>query len=130
MSDPIADLLTRLRNSSRARQRFIDIEWSKIKEAIVKVLKEKGFVAQYLVKEEKKKSMMRIFLKYGTSNEPLIQELKRMSKPSCRHYISYREIPKVRGGIGIAILSTPFGVLEGMQAREKKAGGELLCLVY
>lgn len=130
MSDPIADLLTRLRNSSKARQRFIDIEWSKMKEAIVKVLKEKGFIAQYLVKEEKKKSVMRIFLKFGQGNMPLIQELKRMSKPSCRKYISYRDIPKVRGGIGIAILSTHLGVIEGMQAREQKAGGELLCLVY
>lgn len=130
MSDPVADLLTRLRNASHAKQRFVDINWSTIKESIVKVLKETGFVSQYLIKEERKKSQMRIFLKYSPDQEPLLQELTRVSKPSCRRYISYRKIPKVRGGIGIAILSTPRGILEGVQAREQKVGGELLCLVY
>jgi small subunit ribosomal protein S8 len=130
MSDPIADLLTRLRNSSRARQRFVDIDWSHMKEAIVKILKDKGFVSQYLVKEEKKIKTMRIFLKYAGQQEPVMQELKRVSKPSCRQYISFREIPKVCGGLGIAILSTSQGVLEGGEARARKAGGEILCLVY
>lgn len=129
MQDPIADLLTRLRNSSRARKRFVDIRWSGIKESIIKILKDKGFVAHYLIKEEEKKAVMRIFLKYA-GQELILQELVRISKPGQRHYISYRDIPKVRGGTGITILSTPQGLMEGSEAREKKMGGEYLCLIY
>lgn len=130
MNDPIADLLTRLRNSSKAKLRFIDVEWSKMKESITKVLKKTGFISHYLIKEEKKKTVMRIFLKYGLENEPVLNQLERISKSSCRKYVSYKDVPTVRGGIGIAILSTPRGVLEGAQAIEEKVGGELLCLVY
>ncbi len=92
VNDPIADLLTRLRNASMARRRYIDINYSKMIEAIVKILKEKGFVAQYLIKEEKKKGTMRIFLKYAEHREPVIRGLKRVSKPSLRKYVSYSQI--------------------------------------
>jgi small subunit ribosomal protein S8 len=130
MNDPIADLLTRISNASKAEHRFIDIGYSKLKEAIVKILKEKGFIAHYLVKEEKKIGTVRIFLKYTPSRKAIINGLKRISKPSIRRYISYKDIPRVMGGMGIAILSTPVGVLEGGVARHQKVGGELLCLVW
>lgn len=129
-NDPIANLLTRIRNAKNAEHRFIDIQWSKMKEEIVRILKERGFVSQYLVKEEQKKKTLRVFLKYGAGRKSVIQELERVSKPSLRRYVSSQEIPYVMGGTGIAILSTSSGVMEGMKAREQKVGGELLCLVW
>lgn len=130
MNDSISNLLTQIRNAKNAEHRFIDIRWSKIVEEVVKILKAKGFVAHYLVKEEKKKKCLRLFLKYAEGRQPVIQELKRISKPSLRKYLSYQEIPSVMGGTGIAILSTSKGVLEGSEAKEKKVGGEILCLVW
>ena len=130
VSDPIADLLTRLRNASQARHRYIDISYSKMKEAVVKILKEKGFIAYYLIKEEKKMGTMRIFLKYASQREPVINGLKRVSKPSLRKYVSFGQIPRVLGGMGISIVSTSKGVMDGDLARERKIGGELLCLAW
>lgn len=128
--DSIADLLSRICNAKRAEHRYIDVAWSKMKEEIVKILKSEGFIAHLLVKEEKKKKTMRIFLKYGAGRQSVIQAMKRVSRPSLRRYISSRDIPRVLGGMGIAIMSTPQGVLEGEKARALKAGGELLCLVW
>ena len=130
MHDPIADLLTRIRNANTALHRYTDIEWSKMKEAIVIILKEKGFVAHYLVKEEKKKKRIRIFLRYTPERKPLVHGLKRMSKPSLRRYITAQKIPTIQGGMGISILSTSQGVVEGNVARQKKIGGELLCIAW
>lgn len=130
VNDPIANLLTKLRNAKNAEHRYIDIEWSKLKEEIVKILKDKGFVAQFLVKEEKKKKTMRIFLKYAPGRRSVFTEMKRMSKPSLRSYVTHQNIPYVMGGTGIAILSTSRGVMDGNKAREEKVGGELLCLVW
>lgn len=130
MNDPISDLLTRLRNASKAQHRFIDIQHSKILEAIVKILKETGFVAHFLVKEENKKGTIRVFLKYDEERSPVINGLQRVSKSSLREYVSFKEIPRVFGGMGIAILSTSKGVLSGKQAKEQKVGGELLCLAW
>lgn len=129
-SDPLADLLTRLRNASRARHRYIDVPHSKMNEAVIKILKEKGFVAHYLIKEEKKKGTLRIFLKYASLREPAMRGLKRISKPSLRKYVSYLEIPRVFGGMGISIVSTSKGVMDGELARQQKVGGELLCLAW
>ncbi len=129
-SDPIADLLTRIRNASTARHRYLDVSWSKMREAIVKILKENGFVAHFLVKEENKKKTMRIFLKYTPQREPVINGLKRVSKPSLRRYVTHNEIPRVLGGMGISIVSTSSGVIDGKTARGKKIGGELLCLAW
>lgn len=129
-NDPIADLLTRLRNASQARHRYIDIDYSKMKEAVVKILKERGFVAHYLVKEEKKRGTMRVFLKYTAQREPVIRGLKRVSKPSLRRYVSCAQIPRVLGGLGISIISTSRGVLSGDTAKEQKIGGELLCVAW
>lgn len=130
LHDPIADLLTRIRNASKAKKRFVDIDHSKMKEGIVRVLKEKGFVAQYLIKEENKKSKMRIFLKFKDNREQVIQGIKRISRPSLRRYVTYQDIPRVFGGMGIAILSTSKGLMDGEQARKTGLGGELLATAW
>ena len=129
ITDTVADLLTRIRNAKDAKHKYVDVNFSKLNKNIINVLKDKGYVNNYLVNE--KKRQIRIFLKYiKNTRECVIHGLKRMSKPSLRSYVGYQEIPRVFSGLGIAILSTPSGVLEGEKAREMKAGGELLCLVW
>lgn len=130
MTDPIADLLTRMRNAFRAKHRFLDVDHSNMKEAIIRILKDKGLVAHYLVKEERRLKTMRVFLKYDARRESVLHGLRRVSKPSLRKYVSFSAIPRVFGGMGISILSTPKGMLEGSEAREKKVGGELICLAW
>ena len=130
INDPIADLLTRIRNAVAARHRYVDISSSRTKHSIAKVLKQEGYVAEVLEKAEGKKKTLRIFLKYGHDRKGVIQELKRVSKPSLRKYVSAKQIPHVRRGMGSAILSTSQGILAGHTARENKVGGELLCLVW
>jgi small subunit ribosomal protein S8 len=130
MNDPIADLLTRIRNACKARHLYVDVGFSKMKEAITKILKEHGFVAHYLVKEEKKKKTMRIFLKYTAERKGVINGLKRVSKPSLRKYVPRKEIPHILGDMGISIVSTSKGVLEGNEAREMNIGGELVCYAW
>ena len=126
-SDPIAELLTRIRNSKKAKQRFLDINLSREKLNIVKILKEKGFIRNYLVNE--KKLIMRIFLKYS-KRRSVITGLKRVSRPGLRKYVGYDEIPVILGGIGMVILSTSKGIIDGKKARDMKVGGELLCYIW
>jgi small subunit ribosomal protein S8 len=128
--DPIADLLTRIRNASRAHHRYVDVRWSVLLQNIVQVLVEEQFVEHFLVKEEDKKATMRIFLRYTESREPLIRGLKKQSNPGCRRYVGYKKIPSVFNNLGISILSTSQGVLSGAEARKRKLGGELLCYVW
>jgi small subunit ribosomal protein S8 len=128
LNDPIADLLTRIRNAKQARHRFVDFRPSKVKMEIVRVLHEQGFVDKFLVNEEK--GQARLFLKYAGGREPVLKGLNRISSPSLRRYVGYRQIPKIYGGMGIAILSTPGGIVDGETARQKKLGGELLCLAW
>ena len=128
LHDPIADLLTRIRNAKNARHRFVDFRPSKIKMEIVKVLHEQGFVDKFMVNEDK--GQARLFLKYAGGREPVIKGLNRMSSPALRRYVGYRQIPKIFGGMGVAILSTPGGIIDGETARKNKLGGELLCLVW
>jgi len=128
LQDPIADLLTRIRNAKTARHRFVDFRPSKIKMDIVKVLHEQGFVDKFMINEEK--GQARVFLKYAGGREPVIKGLNRMSSPSLRRYVGYKKIPRIFGGMGVAILSTPAGVVDGETARRNKLGGELLCLVW
>lgn len=130
MSDPIADLLTRIRNASAARHRYVEVPHSKHKEEVVKILKKKGFVAHYLVKEENKKGQIRIFLKYSKEREPVLQGLSRQSKPSLRRYVSWQNIPRPLRGLGMAIVSTSRGLMDGESAREARIGGELLALAW
>jgi small subunit ribosomal protein S8 len=127
-SDTISDLLTRLRNAVQARQRYVDMYTSKIKLNIMKVLEKQGFIEHVLVNEEKGK--MRIFLKYAQGREPVLQGLKRISSPGLRRYIPSRSIPRIRGGMGTTILSTPIGIVDGETARKQNVGGELLCYVW
>lgn len=125
--DPIASMLTSLRNAVIARSRFVDLDLSKQKHEILKVLEKQGFVEHILVDDQKRK--IRVFIKYD-GREPLMQGLKRISKPSLRKYIGREEIPRIVGGLGTVVLSTSQGVLDGETARERGVGGELLCYVW
>lgn len=129
ITDTVADLLTRIRNGKSAQHKYVDVCSSKLNQAIIDVLKRKGYVVHYLVNE--KKRQIRVFLKYiKNSRESVIHGLKRVSRPGMRSYVGYQNIPRVFSGLGIAILSTPSGVIDGEKARELKTGGELLCLVW
>lgn len=128
MHDPIADLLTRIRNARKARHSYVDFATSRIKVNIIKILQEQGFVNNFLVDEEEGRG--RVFLKYAQGREPVIQGLKRVSTPGLRRYVSASQIPVVLSGMGIAIVSTSKGVMDGESARKQKLGGELLCLVW
>lgn len=130
MSDPIADLLTRIRNSSNAQKRYVDIPYSVIKENILKVLKAKSFIEDYKLVENQGKKDLRAFLKYTKHRVPVIKQLKRESKPGLRKYVTKSQIPTVLGGMGISIVSTSQGVLEGSEAKQKSLGGELLCVAW
>jgi small subunit ribosomal protein S8 len=128
MHDPVSDFLTRIRNARLAQHRFVDLNLSKMLLNIVKILKEQGFIDNYLVNEEQRK--MRIFLRYSEKREAVIQGLKRISTPGLRRYIGYKQIPKVLGGMGTAILSTSKGILDGETARKLQVGGEFLCMIW
>lgn len=128
-SDPIADMLTSIRNAGAAGHAVTTVRASSLKEGVLKVLKEEGFIADYETSAEGAKRTLKISLKYH-GKKPLVTGLKRMSTPGRRVYVGSEQIPRVRGGIGAAILSTPQGVLSGRQARHNKVGGELICLVW
>lgn len=130
ISDPIADMLTRLRNAAMARHDFAIIPASKIKVAITKILKEEGFIADYELVKGKPHRTIKIHIKYNEQKAPVVTGLERISKPGLRVYVEQTEIPRVYGGMGIAILSTSVGVMTGHQAYRKKIGGELLCYVW
>lgn len=127
-NDPIAELLTKIRNAKSAKHRFVDISYSKNKAKMLDILKTHGFIEHFLLNEEKYK--MRVFLKYNKSRESVIHDLQRISTCGLRRYIGYKEIPDVFNGVGIAIMSTPKGILDGKTAKELKVGGEILCAVW
>ena len=129
-SDPIADLLTRIRNASRAEHEKVDIPASKLKIRIVEILKDEGFVKNFRVLEDKKQGTLRVYLKYGAANEKVISGLVRVSTPGRRVYVGYDRIPSILGGMGLALLSTSRGVLTDREARKQKAGGEVLAYVW
>ncbi len=129
--DQIADLLTRIRNVNAKRKEKTDIPFSKLKEEILKVLKDEGFILNYKpFLNDSKGGVLRVFLKYTAKDEPVIHGLKRVSKPGNRVYSGHDGIPKVRGSFGISILSTSEGVMTNIQAKKKKIGGEVLCQVW
>jgi small subunit ribosomal protein S8 len=129
-SDPIADMLTRIRNAMSARHAKVDVPASKLKADIARILKEEGYILNYKMAEEGTKKTIKIYLKYTPANAPVINKIERVSRPGCRVYVGAREIPKVLGGLGINILTTPQGVMTGKSARKNGVGGELLCQVY
>ena len=132
MSDPIADMLTRIRNAVSARHDTVDIPASKVKLEIARVLKDEGFIRDFSVQTDEKRVQpeLRVELSYGQRKQPVINGLKRVSKPGLRVYVQQREIPRVYGGLGIAIVSTPRGIMTGQEARRQRVGGELLCYVW
>ncbi len=130
LTDPVADFLTRIRNSMRARHQKLDVPASKLKAEIARILKEEGYIANYKPAEEEGRSILRVYLKYGPNNEAVIRDLKRISRPGCRVYLGRDEIRRVQGGLGISIMTTPKGVMTGRQARREGVGGEVLCEVW
>lgn len=130
MTDPIADLLTRIRNGAHARKEQIDVQWSKLKAQLVEVLTAEGFLKEHSIIEQGGHRVLRVWLKYDSHNNPVITGLKRVSKPSLRIYVGAREIPALRAGLGVNILSTPAGILTDREARKRNLGGELLCSVW
>ena len=130
VSDPIADMLTRMRNASMVRHDSVLIPASKMKLAIAKILKSEGFIADYEVVNEKTGRVIKIRLRYDEQSQPLISGLERVSKPGLRVYSQFNEVPRVYGGVGIAILSTSKGVMTGHQAWRQNIGGEILCYVW
>lgn len=130
MTDPIADMLTRVRNAVQAKHQKVDMPASRLKVEIARILKEEGFIAHYKTSEEEGRNFLTLFLKYGPKGEKVISNIERISRPGCRVYVSKTEIPKVLGGLGINILTTSHGVMTGKQARRQGYGGELLCNIF
>ena len=130
MTDPIADMLTRVRNAVQAKHQKVDMPASRLKVEIARILKDAGFIAHYKTSEEEGRNFLTLFLKYGPKGEKVISSIERISRPGCRVYVSKTEIPKVLGGLGINILTTSHGVMTGKQARRQGFGGELLCNIY
>lgn len=129
-TDPIADLLTRIRNGARARHSRVDVPSSKLEIEIARILKDEGYVVNFKVVEEKGKKTLRVFLRYTPERRSVITDLKRVSRPGSRRYVGKFGIRPVVGGMGIAILSTPRGLMTGQAARKEGVGGELLCEVW
>ncbi len=128
--DPIADLLTRIRNASSARHEKVDVPYSRMKEGVVAVLKGNGLIKDFRVVKGHKPGLMRVYLKYDHLGNPLVHGLKRESRPGLRRYVTVDEIPQVQSGFGVAVLSTNQGIVSGAEAKEKKIGGELLLSVW
>jgi small subunit ribosomal protein S8 len=130
LTDPVADLLARIRNSIHARHPKLDVPASRLKLEIARILKEEGYIANFKATEEDGRRILRIYLKYGPDNAAAISNLQRISRPGCRVYVGRDDIPRVLGGLGINILTTPKGVMTGRQARKHGVGGEILCEVW
>lgn len=129
MTDPIADMLTRIRNAAQARQRRVDMPVSKLKTEIARILKENHFIHDYKVLDDGRHGVLRMYLKYY-EDRPVIRNLRRVSRPGRRRYAGVRELPRVRNGLGMAIVSTSQGVMSDTDARAKKVGGEVLAVVW
>jgi small subunit ribosomal protein S8 len=130
MTDPIADMLTRIRNANMVGHEKVEIPGSNLKRAVADILKNEGFIRDAEFIPDNKQGIIRVFLKYGPSNERVITGLKRISKPGLRVYAKSTELPRVLGGLGIAILSTSTGIMTDKEARRKQVGGEVLCYVW
>ncbi len=129
-TDPIADMLTRIRNALKARHDFTDMPSSKVKLSLAETLKKEGFIRDYEVLQDGLRRTVRVHLAYTDNREPVITGIKRVSKPGLRVYVQKREVPRVYGGLGIAILSTSQGLLSGGEARKRGLGGEVICYVW
>jgi small subunit ribosomal protein S8 len=130
MTDPIADMLTRIRNAGSARFDKVDIPASRMKIALARIFKEEGFIKNYKVIKDNRQGILRVYLKYNEHQQPLIQGIRRVSKPGRRVYAGHEELPKVQGGLGVAVISTSQGVVTDRQARKTQVGGEVLCEIW
>ncbi len=130
LTDPVSDFLTRVRNAIKARHQKVDFPHSKLKVEMARILKEEGYIANFKATEEEGRKVLRVYLKYSPDNSSPISDLKRVSRPGCRVYVGHTDIPRVLGGLGINILTTPKGVMTGRQARKEGVGGEVLCEIY
>lgn len=130
MTDPIADMLTRIRNGIQSRHDRVELPMSKLKVEVARILKSEGFISNYKVVEETPQSLLRLYLKYSDDGEPVIHGIERISRPGRRVYRGKEEIPQVLGGLGLAIISTSRGVLSGAEAAKTGVGGEVLCQVW
>ena len=123
-------MLTRIRNANMAEKKIVQMPHSKMKSEIARLLKSEGFIKDYTMENEDGKSVLKLFLKYTVEREPIIQGLRRISKPSCRKYVASTEVPRVLGGIGVALLSTSSGIMTDNEARKQNVGGEVLCYIW
>ncbi len=130
MTDPISDMLTRVRNASRAGHRKVDIPSSNLKREIARILKDRGFVHNFAYVDDNKQGYLRLYLKYSEDEESAIQGLERVSRPGLRKYVGKGEIPRVLNGLGVAILSTSSGNLTDTEARDRGTGGEVICRIW
>ncbi len=130
MTDPVADMLTRIRNGIQARHERVEIPASKLKVEIARILKDEGFISNFKVVEGEIQSVLRVYLKYADDGEPVIHGIERLSRPGRRVYRGKKEIPRVLGGLGLSIISTSRGVMSGSQAAQRGVGGEVLCQVW
>jgi small subunit ribosomal protein S8 len=129
-ADPIADMLTRVRNALASRHAKVDVPASRLKTEIARILKDEGYILNFKSTEEGAKRYIRLYLKYTPQNTSVISKIERVSRPGCRVYAGSKEIPRVLGGLGISILTTPKGVMTGSSARKEGVGGEVLCRIW
>ncbi len=130
ITDPVADYLTRIRNAQAARHRHVDIPASKLKRAITQILLDKGYIRNYLNVDDGKQGLLRLYLKYDVQGKPAIQNLTRISRPGLRKYTGSGQLPRVRNGLGVAVISTSRGVMTDKEARTHNVGGEVLAYIY
>ena len=130
VSDPIADLLTSIRNACKAKHKKVDVPASNVKAEIVRVLLREKYINNYKTMDDKRQGILRIYLKYDAKERPVLQGLQRISKPGRRVYVRRHQIPKVQGGLGTALISTPSGIMTDLEARDEGLGGEYLCRVW
>lgn len=127
-NDPIAEFLTKIRNAQQAQHKFVDVSLSKMKSSIANIMKDHGFIENFIINDNDRK--MRVFLKYNKSRNGIIRKLQRISSPGRRIYLSVDKLPRIMGGIGIAVLSTSKGIIDDETARKNKTGGEVLCYIW
>src|SRR5579864_3616935 len=129
LTDPVSDFLTRVRNAIKARHQKVDVPHSKLKVEMARILKEEGYISNFKATEEEGRKVLRVYLKYD-GEDAALSNLNRVSRPGCRVYVGRNEIPRILGGLGIVILTTPKGVMTGRQARKEGVGGEVLCEIW
>ena len=130
MTDPVADMLTRIRNACLARPRRVDVPVSKLKVEIARLLRDNHYIQDFSLLDDGRHGVLRLYLKYHDGDQPVIRQLKRVSAPGLRRYVGVRQIPRVRNGLGMAILSTPHGLMSDRDARTAHVGGELLAVIW